>query len=125
MFTHTAAPWHAATLLGALLAAMPAVAQHTAIDPAAGVPETRYQSAHVQRQPAAAATTPDRNWQESNRIVAGQPAHAHHADHSARADHAAHSDHSAHAGHAKPAQKSPPKGDGPEHHGHHEHGEHH
>lgn len=119
MFTYTAAPWRAAALLGALIAAMPAVAQHTAIDPAAAVPETRYQSAHVQRPPAAAATTPDRNWQESNRTVAGQPAHAHHGAH------AAHADHSAHAGHAKPAPKAKPKADGHEHHGHHGHGEHH
>lgn len=116
MFTHTAAPWRAAALLSAMLAAMPAVAQHTADNPAAGVPETRYQSAHVQRPPVAAATTPDRNWQESNRIVASQPAHAHDATH---ADHAGHS---AHAGHAKPAQKEQPKAD---HQGHHGHGEHH
>lgn len=112
MFTYTAAPWRAAALLAALFAAMPAVAQHTADDPAAGVPETRYQSAHVQRQPAAAASTPDRNWQESNRIVAGQPAH----------------DHSGHAGHAKPAPKPQPKADDHqhhEHHGHHGHGDHH
>jgi len=120
MFTHTAAPWRAAALLSALLAATPAIAQHTADDPAAGVPETRYRSAHVQRPPAAAAAAPDRNWQESNRIVAGQPAHAHHGAH------APHADHSAHAGHAKPAPKAPPKADGPEHHGHHgHHGEHH
>ena len=104
MFIHTTAPWRAAALLGALLAAMPAVAQHTADNPAAGVPETRYQSAHVQRPPAAAATTPDRNWQESNRTVASQPAHA---------------------GHAKPAQKEQPKADHQGHHGHHGHGEHH
>ncbi len=109
MFTYTAAPWRAAALLGALFAAMPAIAQHTADDPAAGVPETRYQSAHVQRPPAAAATTPDRNWQESNRIVAGQPAH----------------DHSAHAGHAKPAPKEQPTSGHHEHHGHHGHGDHH
>lgn len=109
MFTNTAAPWRAAALLGAMLAAMPAVAQHTADDPAASVPETRYQSAHVQRPPAATATTPDRNWQESNRTVAGQPAHAHHG---------------AHAGHAKPAQEAQ-KADEHEHHGHHGHGEHH
>ena len=30
MFIHTTAPWRAAALLGALLSAMPAVAQHTA-----------------------------------------------------------------------------------------------
>ena len=122
MFTYSAAPWRAATLLGALFAAMPAIAQHTADDPAAGVPETRYQSAHVQRPPAAAATTPDRNWQESNRIVASQPAHAHHAGHT---DHTDHTDHSAHAGHDKPAPKEQPKADGHEHHGHHRHGDHH
>jgi hypothetical protein len=122
MFTHTAAPWRAAALLSAMLAAMPAVAQHTADNPAAGVPETRYQSAHVQRPPVAAATTPDRNWQESNRIVAGQPAHAHAATHATHADHAGHS---AHAGHAKPAQKEQPKADHQGHHGHHGHGEHH
>lgn len=116
MFIRTAAPLRVAALLGALLAAMPAVAQHTAIDPTAAVPETRYQSAHVQRPPAAAATTPDRNWQESNRTVAGQPAHSHHG---------AHADHSAHAGHDKPAQKPQPKADDHEHHGHHGHGEHH
>ncbi len=125
MFTHTAAPWRAAALLGAMLAAMPAVAQHTADNPAAGVPETRYRSAHVQRPPATAATTPDRNWQESNRIVASQPAHAHDAAHAAHADPAAHADHSAHAGHAKPAQKEQPKADHQGHHGHHGHGEHH
>ncbi len=119
MFTYTAAPWRAAALLGALFAAMPAIAQHTADDPAAGVPETRYQSAYVKRPPAAAATTPDRNWQENNRIVASQPAHGHHAG---RDDHA---DHSAHAGHAKPAPKEQPKADGHEHHGHHGHGDHH
>lgn len=122
MFILTAAPWRAAALLGASLAAMPAVAQHTAIDPAAAVPETRYQSVHVPRPPAAAATTPDRNWQESNRTVAGQPAHANHGAHAA---HAAHADHSAHAGHAKPAPKAKPKADDHEHHGHHGHGEHH
>lgn len=116
MLTYTAAPSRAAALLGALLAAMPAVAQHTPIDPAANVPETRYQSAHVQRPPAAAATKPDRNWQESNRIVASQPAHSHHG---------AHADHSAHAGHAKPAQQAKPKAEDHEHHGHHGHGEHH
>ena len=111
MFMHSAAPWRAAVLLAASLAAMPAIAQTTADDPAAAVPETRYQAAHVQRAPAATATTPDRNWQESNRVVAGQPAHGHHASH---------------AGHARPADKAPPKADpDAHHHGRHEHGEHH
>lgn len=105
MFTHSAAPWRAATLLAASLAAMPAVAQNTADDPAASVPETRYQAAHVQRAPVAAMTTPDRNWQESNRTVAGQPGHAHH--------------------HAKPAAKEAPKAEHHEHHEHHGHGDHH
>ena len=116
MFTYTAAPWRAAALLSALLAAMPAVAQHTADDPAAGVPETRYQSVHAQRPPAATATTPDRNWQESNRTVSSQPAHAHHAGHD---------DHSTHAGPAKPAPKPQPKAEDKDHHGHHGHGDHH
>lgn len=101
MFTHIAAPWRAAALLAASLGAMPAVAQSTADDPAASVPETRYQPPHVQRAPVAATTTPDRNWQESNRTVARQPGHAHHA---------------------KPAAKEAPQAD---HHEHHAHGEHH
>jgi len=110
MFTHTAAPWRAAALLAASLAAMPAVAQSQADDPAASVPETRYQAAHVQRAPATATTTPDRNWQESNRTVAAQPGHA------------GHGGHESHAGHAKPAAKEAPKAD---HHEHHGHGDHH
>lgn len=105
MFTYSAAPWRAAAMLAASLAATPAIAQTTADDPAAAVPETRYEPAHVQRAPAATATTPDRNWQESNRIVASQPAHDHH---------------SSHAGHAKPAAKAEPKADPHEHHHHHE-----
>lgn len=107
MFTHTAALLRAAALLAASLATMPAVAQSQADDPAASVPETRYQAAHVQRAPVAATTTPDRNWQESNRTVAGQPGHA---------------GHDGHAGHAKPAAKEAPKDD---HHEHHGHGDHH
>lgn len=113
MLTTTAAPWRAAALLAASLAAMPAVAQTahtTADDPAAAVPETRYQAAHVQRAPAVTATTPDRNWQESNRVVASQQAHD---------AHGAHGDHAAHAGHAKPAPQPAP-------HAHqHDHEEHH
>ena len=108
MFKHSAAPWRAAVLLAASLAAMPAIAQTTADDPAAAVPETRYQAAHVQRAPAATAATPDRNWQESNRVVASQPGHG------------AHADHSSHAGHGKPAAKAAPKADPHEHHDHHE-----
>ncbi|WP_306393767.1 hypothetical protein [Telluria beijingensis] len=104
MFMHTAAPWRAAALLAAGLAAMPAIAQSTADDPAASVPETRYQAAHEQRAPVATTSTPDRNWQESNRTVAGQPGHA------------------GHAHHAKPAAKEAPKHD---HHEHHGHGDHH
>lgn len=101
MFTHTAARLRAAALLATIVAAMPAAAQSRADDPAASVPETGYQAAHVQRAPAAPATTPDRNWQESNRTVAGQPAHAHHP---------------------KPAAGQAPKAD---HHEHHGHGDHH
>ncbi|WP_137171797.1 hypothetical protein [Massilia sp. HP4] len=108
MFKHTAAPWRAAALLAASLAAMPAIAQSTADDPAAAVPETRYEPAHVQRAPAAPAATPDRKWQESNRIVASQPAHG------------AHVGHAGHAGHAKPADKPALKADPHEHHHHHE-----
>lgn len=111
MFKHTAAPWRAAALLAASLAAMPAIAQTTAHNPAAAVPETRYEAAHVQRAPAAPAATPDRNWQESNRVVASQPGHGAHADHA---------DHMDHAGHAKPADKPAPKADPHEHHHHHE-----
>lgn len=105
MFKHTAAPWRAAALLAASLAAMPAVAQTSADDPTAAVPETRYEAAHVPRAPAAPAATPDRNWQESNRVVASQPGHGAHAGH---------------AGHAKPADKPAPKPDPHEHHHHHE-----
>lgn len=108
MSTHTPAPWRAAALLAASLAAMPAIAQTRADDPAAAVPETRYEPAHVQRAPATTATTPDRNWQKSNRTVAGQSGHGQHADH---------------AGHARPADKAAPKADPHEHHHHHE--EHH
>lgn len=115
MFQHPAAPWRAAALLAASLAAMPAIAQNSADDPAAVVPETRYQAAHVQRAPAASATTPDRNWQESNRVVAGQPAHG---------AHGAHAGHAGHAGHAKPADKPAPKADPHEHHHHHHEGHH-
>ena len=103
MFTHTAAPWRAAALLAASLAALPAIAQSKADDPAASVPETHYQAAHEQRAPAATTSTPDRNWQESNRTVAAQPAHAHAHD-------------------ARPAAKEAPKAD---HHEHHGHGDHH
>lgn len=114
MFTHSAAPWRAAAMLAASLAAMPAIAQTTADDSAAAVPETRYQAAHVQRAPAATATTPDRNWQESNRIVASQPVHGAHAAHGH--DHGDDHDH----GHAKPAAKAAPKADPHAHHHHHE-----
>jgi len=124
MFKHTAAPWGAAALLAASLAAMPAVAQSTADDPAAAVPETRYQAAHDQRAPAASATTPDRNWQESNRVVAGQPAHGAHGAHAGHAGHAGHADHAGHAGHAKPAGKPAPKAGPHEHHHHHHEGHH-
>lgn len=64
---------------------MPATAQTSRVtDPDAAVPETRYQPAHVLRAPvapAAATATPDRLWQEHNRIVADQPGHDAHAGH--------------------------------------------
>lgn len=96
-------------LLAAGLASTPALAQQAADDARAAVPETRYTPAHVQRAPAPNATTPDRNWQESNRTVASQDAHAGHAGHSA------------HAGHAKPAEKK----EADPHAGHHDHMDHH
>lgn len=90
-----------ALLLAASLASTPSLAQRTADDAKAAVPETSYQPAHIQRAPQPSATTPDRNWQESNRTVAG---------------------HDAHAGHAKPAAKKP---DAAPHAGHHDHMDHH
>jgi len=60
----------------------PATAQTSRVtDADVTVPETRYQPAHVLRAPdapAAATATPDRLWQEHNRIVAGQAGHAGH-----------------------------------------------
>ena len=99
MFKHTYT-----LLLAAGLASTPALAQRAADDASAAVPDTRYQPAHVPRAPQPSATTPDRNWQESNRTVAGRGAH------------------SAHAGHAKPAQK---KQEADPHAGHHDHMDHH
>ena len=90
-------------LLAAGLASTPAIAQQAADDAKASVPATRYEPAHVQRPAKPNATTPDRNWQESNRTVAGHDAHA------------------GHAGHAKPAEKK----QADPHAGHHDHMDHH
>ena len=104
-----------ACLLAAVFAA-PCSAQSLAADPQASVPETRYQPAHVGRAPTAATTTPDRTWQENNRIVAGQTGHAGHAAHSPAAAPAApaaapaadpHAHHHDHHDHPAPAA---PKG---------------
>ena len=101
-------------LLACVLASalMPAAAQsgHGATpaanvtDPHAAVPKTRYQPAHVPPARAAATTTPDRAWQEHNRIVAAQPGHDAHAGHGKPAS-------DPHAHHHTPAQ--------PEHKEHH------
>lgn len=94
-----------------LLATVPVFAQQGAADPAAAVPETRYQPAHAHRTPPPSAATPDRNWQAGNRAVtpaapkadpkvdphAGHAGHGHHAappKQEAAADpHAHHHDH--------------------------------
>lgn len=81
----TSAHWRIVAGLLAAFATAPGIAQTTASDPDAPVPQTRYQPAHVGRAPVAATTTPDRTWQENNRIVAGQPGHAAHAGHGAPA----------------------------------------
>lgn len=101
-------------LLACVLASalMPAAAQsgHGATpaanvtDPHAAVPETRYQPAYVPPARAATTTTPDRAWQEHNRIVAAQPGHDAHAGHGKPAS-------DPHAHHHTPAQ--------PEHEEHH------
>ena len=83
----------------------PATAQTSRVtDPDAAVPETRYQPAYVPPARAAATTTPDRAWQENNRIVAAQPGHDAHAGHGKPAS-------DPHAHHHTPAQ--------PEHKEHH------
>lgn len=103
-------PHSSRRLLACLLAgafASAASAQSQSADPDAAVPETRYQPAHVARAPAAATTTPDRAWQENNRIVAGQPAHAGHAGHGKHTSPAkpAEDPHAHHHGHHAPAAK--------------------
>ena len=77
-----------------------------ATDPDAAVPETRYQPAYVPPARAAATTTPDRAWQEHNRIVAAQPGHDAHAGHGKPAS-------DPHAHHHTPAPAQP---DHKEHH---------
>lgn len=106
-------------LLACVLASstlMSATAQTSRVtDPDAAVPETRYQPAHVVRAPgapAAATATPDRLWQEHNRIVAGQPGHGAHAGRAGHAGHAGHADHikpapDPHAHHHAPAPAQP------------------
>ena len=80
----------------------------SATDPDAAVPDTRYQPAYVPPARAAAITTPDRAWQEHNRIVADQPGHDAHAGHGKPAP-----DPHAHAHHHTPAAEQP---DHKEHH---------
>jgi len=82
----------------------------TATDPDAAVPDTRYQPAYVPPARAAVTSTPDRAWQEHNRIVAAQPGHDAHAGHGKPA----HDPH-AHAHHHTPAP-SPIQPDHKEHH---------
>jgi len=79
-----------------------------ATDPDATVPDTHYQPAYVPPARAAATTTPDRTWQEHNRIVAAQPGHDAHAGHGKPAP-----DPHAHAHHNTPAPAQP---DHKEHH---------
>ena len=95
-------------LLACILAGVltPAVAQSghratpaaNATAPDAAVPETRYQPAYMPPARAAATTTPDRAWQEHNRIVAAQPGHDAHAENGKPVP-----DPHAHSGHGKPA----------------------
>ena len=77
-----------------------------ATDPDAAVPDTRYQPAYMPPARAAATTTPDRAWQEHNRIVAAQPGHDAHAGHGKPAP-------DPHAHHHTPAPAQP---DHEEHH---------
>ena len=79
-----------------------------ATDPDAAVPDTHYQPAYVPPARAAATTTPDRTWQEHNRIVAAQPGHDAHAGHGKPEP-----DPHAHAHHHTPAAEQP---DHKEHH---------
>ena len=72
----------------------------------AAVPDTRYQPAYMPPARAAATTTPDRAWQEHNRIVAAQPGHDAHASHGKPAP-------DPHAHHHTPAPAQP---DHKEHH---------
>ena len=81
MYTNTYARW-----LGASLAALvlPLQAQQRHADDArADVPATRYQAAYDYQAPQAGSTSPERNWQALNRIVAGadQPPHQQHDQH--------------------------------------------
>jgi len=105
-------------LLACLLASAltPAAAQSghrttlaaNATDPDAAVPDTRYQPAYMPPARAAATTTPDRAWQEHNRIVAAQPGHDAHAGHGKPAP-------DPHAHHHTPAP-APAQPDHKEHH---------
>ncbi len=115
----TRAHWRVVAGLLAALATAPGSAQTTASDPDAPVPQTRYQPAHVGRAPVAPTTTPDRTWQENNRIVAGQPGHAAHAGHGAHAGHAGHGAPAAPAPAPAPAAPTPAADPHAHHHDHH------
>ena len=98
-----------ACMLSLACALTPATAQTTdpakPTDPDAAVPETRYQPAHVPRAAGAPTTTPDRTWQENNRIVAGQASHGAHAQHGKPASTPAPDPHADHHDHHAPPEK--------------------
>lgn len=102
-----------ACVLASACALTPAAAQNShrtipaanAADPDAAVPDTRYQPAYVPPARAAATTPPDRNWQEHNRIVAGQPGHDAHAGHGKPAPDPHAHDHAHHHAPAQPDHK--------------------
>lgn len=104
----------AVAALGVCALALPLHAQQRgADDPQAAVPATRYQPAWVQPAAQTESSTPDRNWQALNRIV---------ADNAASDPHAGHAQHGHHAAPGKKQEQEEQAP--PDPHAHH-HGEHH